>query len=363
MAKAKKKTPEQIEKERKRSKYYVRDDGLHEAIRIINGKRKAFRGNDDSEVEQKMIAYMGEIETGRLFKMIAEDWEAAHFPTLAANTLKSYRPAYERAKAEFGETPIRQIKAPDIKRYINDFARGKKAHKTVTNQLLILNLIFGYAAECGDIEYNPCTSVNVPKDLPRKRREAATPEDEAKVKASADLWLFPFLILYTGLRRGEALALTWGDIDKKNAEIHVTKSLYHEDGTYYIKKPKTSAGTRTIPLLDPLAEKLPKKLGAPGEYVFSIDGGKSPLSEAKILTMWRQYARATGVTATPHQLRHSYATMLFECGIDVKDAQDLLGHSTIAMTQDIYTHVREKHRKDTASILNKKLSENTETTQ
>ena len=73
--------------------------------------------------------------------------------------------------------------------------------------------------------------------------------------------------------------------------------------------------------------------------------------------LWRDYANKTGVTATAHQLRHSYATMLFECGIDVKDAQDLLGHSTAAMTQDIYTHLREKRKEDTANLLNKKLKE------
>lgn len=65
---------------------------------------------------------------------------------------------------------------------------------------------------------------------------------------------------------------------------------------------------------------------------------------------------ATGMLSSTHQLRHSYATMLFECGIEVKDAQDLLGHSTIAMTQDVYTHIRDKRKEDTAALLNKQLA-------
>lgn len=348
----------------KKAKYYQRPDGLYEAIRIIDGKRKAFRGHTPKEVEQKMIAYQGEAEKGRSFSTVADEWEAVHFPTLAPNTLRGYRPALRRAKEHFGDIPIRQIKAPEIKKFISDFARtdpgqARRAQKTVTTQLLVINLIMGYAAGNGDIEYNPCINVSIPKGLPKSRREAASPEDEAKVKASADIWLLPFLILYTGLRRGEALALTWGDIDRKHDEIHINKSVYHIDGAPHIKSPKTTAGIRTVPLLAPLKAKLPKKFGPAEHYIFSADDGKSPLSEAKAQTLWRQFSRATGVSATPHQLRHSFATMLFECNIDVKDAQDLLGHSTAAMTQDIYTHVRDAHRKKTAQLINEKLQKST----
>lgn len=347
---------------RAKEKYYQRPDGLYEAIRVINGKRKAFRGHSPKEVEQKMIAYQGEVERGRAFSVIADEWEGIHFPTLAPNTLKGYRPALRRAKEYFGDTPVRQIKAPDIKRFISEFARAgagpaSRAQKTVANQLLVVSLIMGYAAENGEIDFNPCANVSLPKDLSKGRREAASPEDEAKVKASADVWLLPYLILYTGLRKGEALALTYGDIDLKQGVIHVSKSVYHVDDKPHIKTPKTPAGIRTVPILDPLKKWLPKK-GDPNAYLFSDDGGKTPLAGGRYQMLWRHYARDTGVKCSAHQLRHSYATMLFECDVDVKDAQDLLGHSTAAMTQDIYTHVRDTHRKKTAQLINEKLRQN-----
>lgn len=168
----------------KKAKYYQRPDGLYEAIRIIDGKRKAFRGHTPKEVEQKMIAYQGEVEKGRTFRAVADEWEVIHFPTLAPNTLKGYRPASRRAKEHFGDTSIRQIKAPDIKKFISTFARTgqgqtSRAQKTVANQLLVVNLIMGYAAENGEIEFNPCTNVSIPKDLSKTHREAASPEDEA----------------------------------------------------------------------------------------------------------------------------------------------------------------------------------------
>lgn len=351
----------------KKRKYYQRPDGLYEAIRIVNGKRKAFRGHTEAEVERKMIAYAAELERGRLFREVADEWEDAHFPELAPNTLRAYRPALRRAVDRFGDVPIRNIKAPDVKRFLVDFA-GKGAaamsQHTVNNQLLLVSLVMGYAAEIGEIEYNPCTNVTAPKGLGKTHREAASTEDEAKIKAVGG-WLFPFLVLYTGLRKGEALALTYGDIDDGEDVIHVTKSVYHEANRPRIKRPKTEAGARDVPILDPLRARLPKSRDK-SLYIFSEDGGKTPLSETQYQRLWSSYVAETGISCTAHQLRHSYATMLFECGVELKDAQDLLGHSTAAMTQDIYTHIRDARRKSTAELLNKKLKElntNTQNTQ
>ena len=338
----------------KKKKYYVRPDGLHEVIKIINGKRKAFRGHSDAEVEKKMIAFMGALERGELFEDVADEWEDIHYPTLEYNTLKGYKPAAKRAMEEFKEIPIKQLKTPDIRRYITDFSRGGRARKTVANQLLVINLVCAYAVEQGYIDINPCTGVRVPKNLAKTRREAANAEDEQRIKDNVKLWLFPYFILYSGLRKGEALALTYGDIDFKANEIHVTKSVYHDNGRPKIKRPKTEAGTRVVPLLEPLREVL-KKSKPKTEYIFSEDGGKTPLGHVRYNYLWKIYAEQTGISATAHQLRHSFATMLFEFDIDVKDAQDILGHSTVAMTQDIYTHIRDKRRTETAQLINEKL--------
>lgn len=339
----------------KKSKYHQRPDGLLETTRTDKrtGKRIHFYGKTDADIERQILEYNGKQERGRLFKEVAEEWHDLHFPTLAANTLRGYNPAYKRALDEFQDEPIRQVRPQDIKAYINDFARGGRAKKTVTTQFHIISMIFGYAVESSDIEYSPCDHISIPKNLPKGRREAAPPEDEAKVKASVDIWLLPYLILYTGLRKGEALALTYQDIDYKKKIIRVTKSVYHVANKPQIKKPKTAAGTRTVPILDPLAKHLPKRGTG---YLFSIDGGETPLSEMQYQKLWRSYVAATGMQSSAHQLRHSYATMLFECGIEVKDAQDLLGHSTIAMTQDVYTHIRDKRKEDTAALLNKQLA-------
>lgn len=338
----------------KKPKYYIRPDGLHEAIRTINGKRVAFRGKSDAVVERKMIEYTSKLERGKLFKDIAAEWETEHFPTLSPNTLKGYRPALRRCISEFDNKSVKEITAPEIKHFIMEFARGGRARKTVTTQLLIINLVFSYAVECGERDYNPCVSVSLPKNLSKTKRDAASKEDEERVKKSYSTWLLPYLILYTGLRKGEALALQGKDIHEQDGYIEIKKSVYHINNTPYIKSPKTEAGIRTAPILAPLVGKIPKTKA--NAYIFSDDDGRTPLTEMQYQKHWSRYAAVTGITCTAHQLRHSFATMLFECDVAVKDAQDMLGHSTAAMTQDIYMHLRSGHKAKVVAKLNESIA-------
>lgn len=339
---------------KRKSKYHQRPDGLLEATRTDKRTKKRihFYGHSDHEIDAQIMEYTTKAERGRRFREVSEEWHDLHFPTLAHNTLSGYTPAYVRALDEFGDEYIRDLKQSDIQRAINAFSRGGLAKKTVSTQLLIYNMIFKYAVQSGDIEYNICSGVTIPKNLPKARRDAASKEDEEKIKATPDLWLFPFFILYTGLRKGEALALT--DADFSDSEIFVTKSVYHVNTKPKIKSPKTTSGVRPVPILSPLRAVLPKNFTG---YLFSLDGGKTPLSQVQYETLWRNYAKKTGITCTAHQLRHSYATMLFEFDISVKDTQSILGHSTVAMTQDIYTHIRNSRKEKIAQLIDQKLLE------
>lgn len=105
---------------KKKPKYHVRPDGLHEAIRVINGKRIAFRGKSDAEVERKMIECQPRLAQGRPFSAVADDWEREHFESVAPNTLRAYRPALARAVEHFGDELILEITPPDIKKFDGD---------------------------------------------------------------------------------------------------------------------------------------------------------------------------------------------------------------------------------------------------
>ena len=113
---------------------------------------------------------------------------------------------------------------------------------------------------------------------------------------------------------------------------------------------KTESAQRDIILLDRLADVIPKNFKG---FLFSMDGdGKEPLTVKRFQTRWESYCKKYNLNITAHQLRHGFATMLFEAGIDVKDAQELMGHSDITLTRQIYTHIRNERKKETATKLN-----------
>lgn len=333
-------------------KYYVRPDGLHETIIRVNGKRKAFRGKSDREVWEKVKAFdrtAAEKSDKRsaTFAKIADAWWCEIEPTLASNSLKGYRPALARAKAEFGKRPADEITSMEINSYIVNFS-ATHAKKTVATQLLIFRQIFRWAKVNGSIPGNPAIDVRLPKNLPQTHRDAPPPAQIQKIKNSVSqpFGLFAYLVYYTGCRRGEALALTGADIDRKRKTISISKSVYYLGNSPHIKQPKTDAGVRCVPLLPALEKALPPKI-APNAYLFATTDG-ALLTNSRFSALYDRYRAASGVTVTPHQIRHGYATALLESGVDAKTAQVLLGHSQLSTTMDIYTHVRENHLREAA---------------
>ena len=338
-----------VQQQRKKQKR--RADGLLEKAVKIDGKSVHFYGKTVAELNKKISSYQTEKEKGRTFLEIAEEWRSVRFEHLAYNSKKNYTPAYQRAADQFGDIRVKDLTAHKINEFIADFSRSGYAMKTVQTQLLVIRLILTYAVSSGDLAYNPAQSVKIPKNLPKSVRELPSEEEIELVKqgVTAPFGLFAYFLLYTGCRRGEALGLQYKDIDFKKKEIHITKSLYFDNNQPKIKLPKTAAGNRVIPLLDPLAKILSKKQSNE-QYVFGWDG--LPMTQSQFQRLWKSYVSAVGVRLTPHQLRHAYATTLYEAGVGLKEAQMLLGHSSLEMTMEIYTHLRESQSKKAANILN-----------
>ncbi len=330
-----------------------RKDGRYQKhiVIIVNGvkKNKFFYGKTKQEVNQKMLQYTGEAERGRTFSAVADDWWEEHEPTLAYNSRCGYVSGLKCAKAYFDDVSVKEITARDITNYVNSFAAKGYAQKTVLSKLLVVRQILAYALLNGEIPYNPALNISIPRNLPKSRRRAPSEDEIEKIKNNVDapFGLFAFLCLYTGCRRGEALALQGSDFDFEKDVVHITKSVYTQNSHALVKSPKTEAGYRDIPLLKPLKEHLPSLKA--GEYLFQRNG--EPLPNKWFSQYWSEYCDRTGLDLTPHQLRHAYATRLYELGIDEKSAQDLLGHADITTTKNIYTHISEEKRKITAKML------------
>lgn len=309
-------------------------------------KQKAFYGKSIAEINKKLLAYKGELAAGRTFETVANEWWDEHQKTLTERTQGSYKATYNRLILEFGKTSIRDIDIICIDRYITKFSQNR-ASKTVANELSIVNLIFAYAVLHRDIPSSPARDVKIPRNLPKEHREPPIEAVIEKIKNSkCDFALFAKCALYTGCRRGELLALQWKDIDFNEKIIHITKSQYYMNGACHIKTPKTKAGVRDINLLPQLEANLLPALGNPDEYIFTYKG--KLMKSTKFTHMWQRFCLEENISITPHQLRHYYATRLYEIGIDAKSAQELLGHADFSTTQNIYTHLSERKKSETS---------------
>ena len=310
------------------------------------GKRHAIYDRDPEALYRKVEGLKAKAPP--TFGEIAEAWRGWQWEQLSYKTREAYTAPLRRITDRWGDRDPAGIAAQEISAYLSVLAAQKYSRRSVQMHRDILNMIFKYGIVNYDFRTNPVDAVSLPRNLPASKREL--PDDaaiEAVKSSSAPFSLFAKLCLYSGLRRGEALALRYEDVDRMHNTIHVTKAVEYIGNNAHIKEPKTKAGYRDAVLLDALAAEIPEGTG----YIFCREDG-GLLSKMQFRDRWLDYCKAIGHDLTPHQLRHGFATILYEAGIDDKDAQELMGHSSIAVTRDVYTHIRQSRREKTAQKLN-----------
>jgi integrase len=322
-------------------------------------------------------------ETPILFREIAEAWYEDAVSRLELGTMGCYTAGYHRALERFGDYVATDLQTSDIYNHLEKLKSQGFSASTIKKQRVVYSQIYQYAAindkYSAKIRFNPAANAKLPAGLPKaKKREA--PEDEIvqqiREKATTAYWgTFAMFLMCTGLRMGEALAVQWGDIDTEDMVIDISKSVSLAGSTPKEKAPKTASGTRTVPLLAPLAAVLERPQGAKDtDYVFPGEDPKKPMPKSGYDRHWLHYCIDMGFvddapettigkngrkytkhhytpTLTAHQLRHGYATVLYEAGVDVYTAKKLLGHSDIAVTQGVYTHLRERKEHESVQKL------------
>lgn len=306
------------------------------------------------------------------FLEIAESWERQHREEITTRTWTNYEPHYKDILARHGKKQIQDVTAMEITAHLTA-AKAKGYSATVVNSIRSLyRMLFDYAVANDYAPYNPVASVRLPKGLKRGKRIAPS-DDQMKIimqNTDAPFGLFPFFLLCTGLRKSEALALTWDDVDFENNQISITKSLDYAVGANpKVKAPKTEAGVRTVPIIDVLRPKLQEAANQSASiYLFPAEASPRGGKGGGLMTLrgyeghWLKYCQAVGLmdgekpAITAHHLRHGTATLMFELGVDELTAQRILGHSRVEITREIYTDLRAKKKLASVSKFNKGMS-------
>lgn len=336
-----------------------RKDGIYQ--KYVNGKY--LYSKDPEELYRKWQEYL-EGPKEKTFKEVAGEWENIHREEISARTWNNYSPHYNAIIKSFGTILITQITAQDINTYLlKTKAHGYSATIVKTVRTILMQ-IMDYAVVHDYCKYNPVTSVRLPKNLPHSERSAPTEEEMKIVIQSIDVpfGFFAFLLLCTGLRKGEALALNRSDIDLKNRVIHITKALEYKDGsTPYLKEPKTESGVRDVPIPELLYVPLTEYLAnLHGDILFPApksnrNSGGWYMTTRGYDIAWANYQKATGLNITAHQLRHGTATLLYEAGVDLYTSKAILGHADVKTTLEIYTELRDKQKQKSTTAFDKEL--------
>lgn len=342
--------------------FTLRKDGRYQ------GKYKDAAGKWHSLSDRDPEALFYKIEEAKkpkavTFREAADAWENEFRESCNLRTWMNYRPHYEDIVARCGDRPVAEIAGIDV---IQDLQRAKAlgySRTVVNSRRTIFNNILNYSVARGWIPWNVATGIKLPKGLPSSKRSAPTDEQIRAVISGRDLpfGMFAFLLLCTGLRKGEALALLKSDV--AGGVIRVTKSLTLLDGSSpKVKSPKSEAGVREVPVLSILRGPLEAYVaGLDGEILFpsrSYNGspGGGYMSQSNYDTAWAAYCAAAGLgDLTAHQLRHGTATLLFEAGVDVYTARKILGHAKVTTTMEIYTELREAKEKQSIDKLDSYL--------
>lgn len=314
-------------------------------------KSIAYRTLAEYEEKKKKILAEAENLNSVTFQKIAQQWKEQHDEQIQLYTADCYKKPLKDLAAEFGEYTLNEITPQMIQQFLDDMAAKKYAKQTIKLRKTVLKQVFDYAIFNGYAKFNPVTVCKVSKTAPSNQRMLPDESDIKTIKNNVDseMGLYCALLMYTGMRREEALAISYEDFDTDNNLIRVNKTLIFDSNSSIIRdSTKSQSGNRFIPFLAPL-----KKLVDPKNkkgLLFSREC--RPLKKGEFDKAFNKYRKDLNLSCTSHQLRHYFCTVCFDAGLDEKDLQEIMGHSKIAMSKDIYTHIRKQRKQYAADKLN-----------
>ena len=348
------------------------------SLRTEDGERLYVYGSSQKQVKEKLQEIQTEIANGTYVpetEMTVGEWLDEWYECFTTGVKASSRARYEQdirnhIKPAIGHFNLQDLKLLHVQRFLNQCKEKKNlALKTVKNIYLVLNKALKKAQSQGLIRQNPCGEAEIPSyDTPQKEMR---PLKDAEVTQFLKLIaghpdeFFLYTALFTGMRESELIGLTWDCIDWDTSNIHLYRQLTPVKGrkatwAFTTLKNKQSRDFIAPPSVIRILKKQKLKQSEwklqYGEVyendlnlVFTNPFGKH-LTSVTIYNHFKAIVTQMGLPEVRfHDLRHTYATLALQNGVDVKMVSNNLGHATVAFTMDKYVHVSMTMQQDCVS--------------
>ena len=354
-----------------------RDDGSWEARILINGKSRSVYGRTQTDVRKKLTEIRNDLDNDEYLepndtslKEWLEIWQDEYLEDVKQSTADRYKSCIRiHIIPALGEIRLLDLRASTIQKFLNQCKKAEGlSEKSVKNIRLVLHKALDQAIEDDRLKKNPCDRAKVPSyDEPpaemRPLKDNEVPLFLNAIKGNPYENIF-YVALFTGMRESELIGLTWDCIDFDKGTIHLYRQLKRtrERGGEYVFTSLKNKQSRTFGVPSNVLDVLRKTKVKQAEWrlkagtswhnkddlVFTDNLGRHVATH----TVWKQFKKKAQEIGIPemrfHDLRHGYATLALQNGVDVKTVSNNLGHATTAFTMDRYGHVTETMMRDSA---------------
>ena len=358
---------------------YQRKDGRWVGeVTLENGRRKPLYGKTRKEVAEKLNAALqaqkqGTLATGpqQKLKDYLDQWlEEVHKPTVRLSSYAKYRRTLDRhILPGLGHIQLQKLTPQHVQKLYASKLQEGLSPKTVRLIHAVLHQALKNAVRWNLVPRNVCDAVSLPKQTTQREMQVLTKEQAQTLLETAKghrLEALLTLAVATGMRRGELLALRWQDINFETRSLHICRSVSFLTGHGFVEsEPKTTRSRRNITL--PLFALEALRVHRTRQLEVRLQAGKKWEDHDVVFcntlggflntsTLFKLFTALLKDAGLPHMrfhdLRHSAATILLAMGAHPKVVQELLGHSQISMTLDIYSHVLPSMQEEVMDRLN-----------
>lgn len=368
----------------KKTNFEINGKQYYRVTRTIGKKadgtpvRKAFYGSGINEANKKADEYINDIKNGLITNFECISINDAMYTwlfdfllnsaSIKPSTFQRYEGIYRKYIKDSTIAGLRvyTFTSLQLQKFYNNLSKNF-SYSQINTLNTILKIFFNWCIDNGYILKNPCNNVNIKKELSidvseKKEVEILTEKEIKTIKnyiKNTNFELLFLLDLGTGLRLGELLALDWKNINLKNKTLNIEKSVkevyvYDSPNSKHVEtifqKPKTKTSIRTVPIPNSLVELLESQRSKEG--LLFKDEHENPIRGRIIYSRWNSILNKCSIPHKKfHAIRHTYASMLLKKGVDIETVAELMGHSTITITQ-IYLHSTSNQKQKAVNKLN-----------